>query len=123
MEALVLAFPRRRFTWGGGRIKTGRRKISSTKQFTKVKVRSQGGREADSSRRNWPLGCFGIGYYWVSLGLEELGLTVGWSLMGLPTGWEVEVLALQGLYQNHHGSLSPSGRAVPAMRMHDNEPI
>lgn len=34
--------------------------------------------------------------------------------------WE-KFLTLQDLYHNHHGSLSPSGRAVPAMQMHYNE--
>lgn len=47
----------------------------------------------------WPLRCSGIGYYCVSLGWEELGRTVGWSLMeavSSPLGNSTQFLALRG---------------------------
>lgn len=40
------------------------------------------GEQAGCERWNWPLGCSGIGYYWASLGWEELWSAVRWSLNG-----------------------------------------
>ena len=75
-------------------------------------------------RWNWALGHFEFGYYWVSLGWEELGSTEeapcnllrdsSHSLGGAnfdPTG----------SYWNHHEILSPWWGAKTAMQMHYNE--
>lgn len=49
--------------WGAPlRIKTARRKVASTKQFSKGKVHFQGGRVGRVPRWNGPLHCLRIGY-------------------------------------------------------------
>lgn len=64
------------------RIKTTGRKETNKKQFIKGKCAFKvGGSGEVPGGWNWPLGCFGIGYYLISWGWEELGGTVGWFLM------------------------------------------
>lgn len=72
---------------------------------------------------------------WTLLGLPGLRGAVMYSMVGWPLMeaasnhlenppckvWEGEFLSLQDLYQNHHGSFSPSGGAIPTMQMYYNE--
>lgn len=70
--------------------------------------------QAVSSRWSPPLHCSGIGYYWVSWDWEELGCTVGWSLIEAvsnPLGnfscsLGERVFDPSRLVPNHQGSLS-----------------
>ena len=54
-------------------IKIARKNVVNAKQFIKAKkVHLKVGEQAGSEKWDWPLGCSGIGYYWASLGSEEL---------------------------------------------------
>ena len=83
-------------------IKAAGRKAASTKQLIQVQVHWQGRGAGGGARRTQPLGCFWVGYSWVSLGCEELGYRgllsasdhLGNSFHRLGGG----VLGLQGLY-------------------------
>ena len=106
-------------------IKTARRQVASTKQFIKAKSTLKVGEWAGSARWKWPLGCLGTGYYWVSVGWEELRATVGWSLMetaskhlgNSPHKLEGGIFASTRFVPNSHGG----GNGCNCNSMHNNE--